>query len=243
MKTAKCENNEYYRQQNLPFEKFAAFGSESLTDSELLAILLRTGTKGVSARELGERVLAQTARYGNGLLGLYHISVKDLQKVEGIGEVKAVQLKAIAEFAKRMARAKAKSGLSFHDPYSVADYYMEQFRHESVEYILLLLFDSGYHLIGEEILSKGTVNASLLSPREVFMHAFRNGAAGIMLLHNHPGGNPVPSENDLRVTERIGQMGALADIPLIDHIILGDNNYFSFRESKLLTDKQGEENF
>ena len=243
MKTAKCENNEYYRQQNLPFEKFAAFGSESLTDSELLAILLRTGTRGVSARELGERVLTRTARYGNGLLGLYHISVKDLQKVEGIGEVKAVQLKAIAEFAKRMARAKAKSGLSFHDPYSVADYYMEQFRHESVEYILLLLFDSGYHLIGEEILSKGTVNASLLSPREVFMHAFRNGAAGIMLLHNHPGGNPVPSENDLRVTERIGQMGALADIPLIDHIILGDNNYFSFRESKLLTDKQGEENF
>ena len=171
MKTAKCENNEYYRQQNLPFEKFAAFGSESLTDSELLAILLRTGTRGVSARELGERVLTRTARYGNGLLGLYHISVKDLQKIEGIGEVKAVQLKAIAEFAKRMARAKAKKGLSFHDPYSIADYYMERFRHESVEYILLLLLDSGYHLIGEEILSKGTANASLLSPREVFTHA------------------------------------------------------------------------
>ena len=97
------------------------------------------------ARELGERVLAQTARYGNGLLGLYHISVKDLQKIEGIGKVKAVQLKAIAEFARRMARAKAKNGLSFHDPYSVADYYMERFRHENVEYILLLLLDSGYH--------------------------------------------------------------------------------------------------
>ena len=228
MKTGKCENNEYYRQQNLPFEKFAAFGSESLTDSELLAILLRTGTKGVSARELGERVLAKTAGYGNGLLGLYHIPVKDLQKIEGIGAVKAIQLKAIAEFAKR--------GLSFHDPYSVADYYMERFRHECVEHILLLFLDSGYHLIGEEILSKGTANASLLSPREVFSKAFRNGAAGIMLLHNHPGGNPVPSENDLLVTERIGRTGALTDIPLVDHIILGDNNYFSFRESKLLTD-------
>ena len=243
MKTAKYENNEYYRQQNLPFEKFAAFGSESLTDSELLAILLRTGTRGVSARELGERVLTRTARYGNGLLGLYHISVKDLQKIEGIGEVKAVQLKAIAEFAKRMARAKAKKGLSFHDPYSIADYYMERFRHESVEYILLLLLDSGYHLIGEEILSKGTANASLLSPREVFTHAFRNGAAGIMLLHNHPGGNPVPSENDILVTDRIGKTGALMDIPLIDHIILGDNNYFSFKESKMLTDTQGSRSF
>lgn len=235
MKTGKYENNDYYRQQNLPYEKFAAFGSESLTDSELLAILLRTGTKGTSARELGERVLTETARYGNGLLGLYHVSVQDLQKIEGIGEVKAVQLKAIAEFARRMARAKAKSGLSFHAPYSVADYYMERFRHENVEYILLLFLDSGYHLIGEEILSKGTANASLLSPREVYTQAFRNGAAGIMLLHNHPGGNPVPSENDLLVTERIGRTGALTDIPLVDHIILGDNNYFSFKESNLLT--------
>jgi DNA repair protein RadC len=115
---------------------------------------------------------------------------------------------------------------------------MERFRHESVEHILLLLLDTGYHLIGEEILSKGTANAALLSPREVFTLAFRNGAAGIMLLHNHPGGNPVPSENDLLVTERIGRTGTLTDIPLIDHIILGDNNYFSFKESKLLTDIQ-----
>ncbi len=235
MKSGMFENNEYYRQQNLPYEKFAAYGSESLTDSELLAILLRTGTKGISARELGERVLAQTAGYGNGLLGLYHISIQELQKIEGIGAVKAVQLKAVAEFAKRMARAKAKNGLSFHDPASVADYYMERFRHESVEHILLLLFDSGLHLIGEEIVSKGTANAALLSPREVYIQAFRSGAANIMLLHNHPGGEPLPSENDLLVTERIERTGALADIPLIDHIILGDNKYFSFKESNLLT--------
>lgn len=236
MKSGKCENNEYYRRQNLPYEKFAAYGGENLTDSELLAILLRTGTKGVCARELGERVLAETARYGNGLLGLYHISCKDLKRIEGIGEVKAIQLKAIAEFARRMARAKAKNRLSFHDPYSVADYYMERFRHESVEYILLLLLDTGMHLTGEEILSKGTVNASLLSPREVFVQAFRGGAAGIMLLHNHPGGDPTPSENDLKITDRIARAGALADIPLLDHIILGDNRYLSFKESNLLTD-------
>lgn len=236
MKSGKYENNEYYRQQNLPYEKFAAYGSESLTDSELLAILLRTGTKGMSARELGELVLTRTAGYGNGLLGLYRISVQELQKIEGIGAVKAVQLKAVAELARRMARAKAKNGLSFHDPASVADYYMERFRHESVEYILLLLFDSGLHLIGEEIVSKGTANAALLSPREVYIQAFRSGAAYIMLLHNHPGGEPVPSENDLLITERIARTGALTDIPLVDHIILGDNNYLSFKESKLLTD-------
>lgn len=116
---------------------------------------------------------------------------------------------------------------------------MERFRHQNVEYILLIMFDSGMHVIGEHILSKGTVNASLLSPREVFIQAFKEQAAGIMILHNHPGGNPVPSDNDLQITERINEAGALMDIPLIDHIILGDNSYFSFKESGLLTLESG----
>jgi DNA repair protein RadC len=234
MKSVKCENNEYYRLQNLPYEKFISYGSQSLTDSELLAILLRTGTRGVNARELGERVLGETARYGNGLLGLYHIPMQELQKLDGIGRVKAIQLKAVTELSTRIAQAKAKSKLSFHAPCSIADYYMERFRHENVEYILLLLFDSAMHLIEEIILSKGTVHASLLSPREVYIHAFQAQAASIMLLHNHPGGNPTPSENDLLVTERIAGTGAMMDIPLLDHIIIGDNTYFSFKENNIM---------
>ena len=221
--------------QNLPYEKFITYGSRSLTDSELLAILLRTGTRGLNVRELGEKVLSETARYGNGLLGLYHIPLNELCKIEGIGKVKAIQLKTIAEMSTRMAQAKAKGSLSFHHPSSVADYYMERFRHENVEYILLLLLDSGLHLIEEHILSKGTVNASLVSPREVFIHALQAQAAGIMLLHNHPGGDPSPSSNDLRITERILQIGMLTDIPLFDHIVIGDNKYFSFKERNLLT--------
>ena len=235
MKSVKYENNEYYRMQNLPYEKFIVYGSKSLTDSELLAILLRTGTRGMNARELGEKVLAETAHYGNGLLGLYHIPLKELHKIEGIGEVKAIQLKTVAELSTRMSQAKAKKNLSFHRPASVADYYMERFRHENVEHILLLLLDSGLHLIDERILSKGTVNASLVSPREVFIHALQAQAAGIMLLHNHPGGNPEPSGNDIRITERILQTGILTDIPLYDHIIIGDNQYFSFKERSLMT--------
>lgn len=234
MKTGKYENNDYYRMQNLPYEKFISYGSRALTDSELLAILLRTGTRGMNARELGETVLAETARYGNGLLGLYHIPLQELQKIDGIGRVKAIQLKTVAELSTRMAQAKAKGKLSFHNPESVADYYMERFRHKSVEHIMLLMLDSGLHLIEESILSKGTVNASLISPREVFIQALQVQASGIMLLHNHPGGNPVPSENDIRVTERIEQIGMLADIPLYDHIIIGDNKYFSFKESNLM---------
>lgn len=234
MKSDKYENNEYYRMQNLPYEKFISYGSKSLTDSELLAILLRTGTRGTGVKELAETVLSKTARYGNGLLGLYHVPLKELQQIDGIGRVKAIQLKTIAELCTRMAQARAKGKLSFHNPKTVADYYMERFRHENVEHIMLLLFDSGLHLIEESILSKGTVNASLVSPREVFIHAFQAQAAGIMLLHNHPGGNPIPSENDIKVTERIEQIGILADIPLYDHIIIGDNKYFSFKESRLM---------
>lgn len=242
MKSDQYENNEYYRMQNLPYEKFIAHGSRSLTDSELLAILLRTGTHGVGVLELSERVLAESARYGNGLLGLYHIPLGELRRIDGIGEVKAIQLKTVAELSTRMAQAKAKSGLSFRQPCSVADYYMERFRHESVEYILLLLLDPGLHLIGESILSQGTVNASLISPREVFIQAVQAQAAGMMLLHNHPGGDPSPSGNDIRITERILRLGQLSDIPLFDHIVIGDNRYFSFKEHGLMTEIAQAEN-
>lgn len=223
--------------QNLPYEKFVAHGSSALTDSELLAIILRTGTRGVSACQLGERVLSKTSKNGNGLLGLHQISLPDLMQIEGIGEVKAIQLKAIAEISTRIAQAKARKSLCYRTPYSIADYYMERLRHENVEYIILLLFDSGLHVIAEKILSKGTVNASLLSPREVFVQALRDQAASVMLLHNHPGGDPTPSGNDMQITKRIQEAGKLTDIPLLDHIIIGDNSYFSFQESGLLQEE------
>ena len=151
------------------------------------------------------------------------------------------QLKAIAEISTRIAQAKAKKGLSYRTPYSIADYYMERLRHENVEYTILVLFDSGLHVIGEKILSKGTVNASLLSPREVFVQALKDQAASVMLLHNHPGGDPTPSGNDMQVTERVLEAGKLTDIPLLDHIIIGDNSYFSFKESGLLQERDASE--
>lgn len=237
MKSVKCENNEYYRLQNLPYEKFMSHGAEALTDSELLAIILRTGTKGVSACKLGEQVLEKAGRNGNGLLGLHQISLHDLMQIEGIGEVKAVKLKAIAEISIRIAQADARKTLCYRTPYTIAEYYMERFRHENVEYVLLIMLDTGLHPLGEQMLSKGSVNASILSPREVFVEALKVQAASVMLLHNHPGGSPLPSENDIRVTKRIQEAGALTDIPLLDHIIIGDNSYFSFKESGFFTDE------
>lgn len=234
MKFVKYENNDNGMMQNLPYEKFISMGAQSLTDSELLAIVIRTGTKEMSAKELGEEVLRVADKYGNGLLGLYHIPLSELMQIKGIGKVKAIKLKVIAELCVRMSQSKAKERLAFTKPDSVADYYMERFRHEKVEHILLLLLDSGLHLLEEEIISTGTVNASLLSPREVYISAFRAQATHIMLLHNHPGGNPIPSNNDIAITKRILEIGKTIDIPLLDHIIIGDNSYFSFKESKLI---------
>ncbi|MCM1143610.1 MAG: DNA repair protein RadC [Blautia sp.] len=235
MKLVKYENNDNGVMQNLPYEKFISYGAEALTDAELLAIMIRTGTHEMSARELGEEVLKAAGRYGNGLLGLHHIPLQELERLKGIGRVKAVKLKALAEICKRMAQSKAKKTLTFTNPRSIADYYMERFRHEKVEHILLLLLDSGLHLLEEELISTGTANASLLSPREVYISAFRSQATHIMLLHNHPGGNPAPSNPDIMITERIADIGKTIDISLLDHIIIGDNSYFSFRESKLIS--------
>lgn len=234
MKLVKYENNDNGAMKNLPYEKFISYGPETLTDAELLAIIIRTGTPQMSARELGEEVLKAAGKYGNGLLGLYQIPLQELMLVKGIGKVKAVKLKALAELCTRMAQTKAKSKLSFKEPYSVADYYMERFRHEKVEHILLLHFDSGLNLLDEQIISTGTANASLLSPREVYISAFRSQASYIMLLHNHPGGNPAPSSNDIDITDRIAKIGKTIDISLLDHIIIGDNSYFSFKESHLI---------
>lgn len=234
MKLVKYENNDNGTMQNLPYEKFISYGAEALTDSELLAIIIRTGTPEMSARELGEEVLKETGRYGNGLLGLYQIPLCELMRIKGIGRVKAIKLKALAELCTRMSQTKAKNRLAFTEPQSVADYYMERLRHEKVEHILLLMLDSGLHLLEEELISTGTANASLLSPREVYISAFKSQAAHIMLLHNHPGGNPVPSSNDIEITKKIAAIGKTIDISLLDHIIIGDNSYFSFKESKLI---------
>ena len=234
MKLIKYENNDNGTMQNLPYEKFISYGAEALTDSELLAIIIRTGTPEMSARELGEEVLKETGRYGNGLLGLYQIPLGELMGIKGIGRVKAIKLKALAELCTRMSQTKAKNRLAFTEPQSVADYYMERLRHEKVEHILLLMLDSGLHLLEEELSSTGTAYASLLSPREVYISAFKSQAAHIMLLHNHPGGNPVPSSNDIEITKKIAAIGKTIDISLLDHIIIGDNSYFSFKESKLI---------
>lgn len=214
----------------MPYERFVAFGAESLTDVELLAIILRTGTKEKSALALANDILHLQSNLQGKLIGLHHISLEELQRIPGIGEVKAVKIKAISELAIRMAAQAAKEKVSFLRAGDLAQYYMEQLRHETAECVTLVMLDSKGHLLTDKIISRGSVNASIVSPREVFIQALKAEAASIVLVHNHPSGDATPSQADKNITIQIKECGKLMNIPLIDHIIIGDHTYSSFCE-------------
>ena len=220
--------------QILPYERFLRFGPENLTESELLAIILRTGTKDASALELADQVLALTQHPRKGLLGLYDLTLEDLMKIKGIGLVKAVKLKSLAELSMRISSSRASRGLSFHNAGKVAEYYMEKLRHLNTESVYLLCLDTKAHLIREEKISDGSVRMALISPREIFLKALEHKAVNILLLHNHPSGDPAPSSADFQITKDLAELGTKMDIPLLDHIIIGDNEYFSFKEANNL---------
>lgn len=228
-KIEKCENV-----QDMPYERFLRFGPENLTESELLAIILRTGTKDVSALELAEKVLALAKYPREGLLGLYDISLEELMEIKGIGMVKAIKLKCLTELSMRISCARAKEGLCFTSASMVAEYYMEKLRHRSTECVFLLCLDAKGQLIRETKVSEGSVRMALISPREIFIEALESKAVNIILLHNHPSGDPMPSEADCILTQNVQELGEKMDIPLLDHIIIGDNRYTSFREMSYL---------
>ncbi len=218
-----------------PYEKCLKNGPGALSDSELLAVILKNGVKGSSSIDLANEILntAENTPYA-GLLGLMHLSLKELMKIKGVGQVKAIQLKCIGELSKRIAATSASLHLSMSHPETIAQYYMEQLRHEEKEILILMMLDSGMHLLGEQVLSTGTVNASLVTPREVFLEALRYHAVSVVMIHNHPSGIPTPSDEDLQITERIYHTGEMLGIHLVDHIIIGDQRYVSFMEQGIL---------
>ncbi|MDO4169188.1 MAG: DNA repair protein RadC [Lachnospiraceae bacterium] len=216
-----------------PYEKALEKGAEYLSDAELLAVIIRTGGRNMRSIDLAHQILNHQSEYP-GLLGLFYTTKEDLMKIKGVGSVKAVQLLAIAELAKRLTKSQRRERLSFHSPSSIAEYYMESLRHEKREKTVLILLDGKCHVIREMILSEGTVNTSMASPREIFQEALKYEAVYVILLHNHPSGDPTPSNKDLDITKVIRDAGELIGIPLIDHIIIGDCKYVSLREQKLL---------
>ena len=217
-----------YREER-PYEKCEQYGAENLTDAELLAVLLRTGTKRENSLQLAKRILHPDFAQ-EGILNIHQWSMEQLLEIKGIGSVKAIQILCLSELAKRLSKAEAQSGLNFSAPETIAQYYMEDMRHRKKEAMKLLLLNSKTKLIGESELSLGTVNTTLVSPREVFVEALRRNAVAVILLHNHPSGDPTPSKQDILITRRVTEAGRLIGVELLDHIIIGDNCFISLRD-------------
>ena len=200
-----------------PYEKCLTLGAETLSDAELLA----------------QHIFSVCCR-SKGLLGLSSITIPELLKIRGVGKVKAVQIKCICELSRRTAKQSASAKLKFTEPEAIAAYYMQDLRLLEKEHMILVLLDSKCRKIADTVLSVGTVNASLVTPREVFAEALKYNAVSVVLLHNHPSGDAAPSHNDIAVTDRIVQAGKILGVQVIDHIIIGDNTYTSLKEKEYM---------
>ncbi len=212
-----------------PYEKCMLYGPEKLSDAELLAVILRSGSKGQNALITAQSILNAHPLH-KGVVGLNYLSADQLMEIDGIGAVKAVQMKCIAELSKRMARSEHKPLIAYESPESIVDYYMEDTRYLETEEVFAMLFDARHRLIKEKKISTGTINRAMLSPRDVFIFALEYHAAYVVIAHNHPSGDPEPSFQDILITKRVCNAGKMLGITVSDHIIIGNNCYVSLAE-------------
>jgi DNA repair protein RadC len=213
-------------EEDRPRERLLRQGPESLSNAELLAILLRTGTQGSSAVDLAEQILKRLG----GIRALIDADLEELTAVPGIGPAKAAQLKAAVEIGRRVARMKREARPQLLSPEDAAEYMMDRLRFQLKEHFVVLHLDSKNGLIGEEVVSVGTLNSSIVHPREIFKTALKRSAAAIICLHNHPSGDPTPSFEDVEVTRRLVECGRILGVEVLDHIVVGENCFLSMKE-------------
>jgi len=215
-----------YAKNDRPRERLINDGPESLSTQELLAIILRTGTKNESVLQLSNQIL----KHFDGLRMLMNASVEEMISIKGIGITKAIQLLASFELGKRINRLQFEDRYSIKSPDDCAKYMMDEMRFLQQEHFVCLYLNTKNQIIARETIFIGSLNASIVHPREVFKEAFRRSAASIICLHNHPSGDPTPSREDIDVTKRLVECGKIIGIELLDHIIIGEHKYVSLKE-------------
>ncbi|MCR5430366.1 MAG: DNA repair protein RadC [Eubacterium sp.] len=214
-----------------PYEKCLKYGANHLSDAELLSAILRTGTNGVSAYDLANNIIR--ANTSKNILSVMHLSKEELLKIKGVGNAKAVQILCISELARRISLERASLELKMNVPSSIANYYMEQLRHLDQEQLVVIFLDSKCNMIKDKVISKGSKNQSFVCNREILVEALKCDAVSIILLHNHPSGDPSPSSADIASTKKLKKACFLIGLSLLDHIIIGDRCYTSFIESNV----------
>lgn len=216
-----------------PMEKLATYGRQSLTNSELLAILIGSGTKKKNAIKLADEILHKKHTSKS----LLYTDIKQLLEIDGIGLSKASRIVAGLELGKRLSKIDKMERISFNSPDTVADYLFDHFRDSYKEEFVVLLLDTKNRIISVKTISQGTINQTLVHPREVFRDAIMHNANSIMVSHNHPSGDPTASQEDILITNRLIKAGEYIGIKVLDHIVIGDNKYISFREKGLIKEK------
>lgn len=215
-----------------PRERLLTYGVESLSDSELLAILLKTGTKDSSVKDLALEILNSV----HSIQDLKTITIPNLIKIKGIGMIKAIELVATIELGKRIfLHAEKETKIKLNNPKSIYQSSKYLFYDKKQEYFYCLYFDNKQRLIERKLLFMGTINKSIVHPREVFKEAYLLSASSIICMHNHPSGDVIPSVEDIELTKALVKVGQVANIPIIDHIVVSNTNYYSFYENDLLS--------
>ena len=210
-----------------PREKLFRLGAAGLGDNELVAIVLGNGSRSGNSLSVANEVLETTG----GLHGIPRTTVDELRRIDGVGLAKAAQVLAAVELGRRTLLRCPQARLQFVTPRETAGYLLPQFGSRPVEHFGLMMLDTRHRLIRTSIISVGTLNSSPAHPREIFREAASAAAAAIVLFHNHPSGDPIPSRDDVDLTRRLVQAGEIMGIDVIDHVILADTRYFSFREA------------
>ncbi|WP_182501881.1 RadC family protein [Peribacillus huizhouensis] len=213
-----------------PRERFIQTGPQSLSNQELLAILLRTGTKEESVLQLANRLISTF----EGLRMLIDASIDEITAIKGIGEAKAIQILAAVELGKRITQLNYPDRYVIRSPEDGAKYCMEEMRFLTQEHFITLYLNTKNQVIHKQTIFIGSLNASIVHPREVYKEAFRRSAASIICLHNHPSGDPSPSREDIEVTKRLVECGKIIGIELLDHIIIGEHKFVSLKEKGYL---------
>lgn len=219
-----------------PRERLLKFGADELSTAQLMAIILRTGSREKSALELARELLTQF----NGVKEIEAASLAEFSKIKGIGSVKLAQLKAAFELGRRLMSSEAHAGSgrpSFRKSKDVFDYYRPKFYGLKKERFLCVMLDTKNRIFRETIVSEGTLTSSLVHPREVFRSAIKEASASVLFLHNHPSGDTTPSREDITITERLVQTGKIVGIEVLDHIIISDSGYLSLFENGYINSK------
>ena len=210
-----------------PRERLLKYGVINLSNEELVSIIIRNGTKNLSVKQLSEGILKSIGSINN----LKNITINKLKQINGIGEVKAITLLASIELGKRVYFSDERIRIKLNTSKKIYDYMKMELYDKKQEYFYALYLDSKKYLIDKKLLFIGTLNKSIVHPREVFKNAYLLSASTIICVHNHPSGDTIPSKEDIMLTSSLVEIGKLQGINVIDHIIIGNNNYYSFYEN------------